>query len=138
MNIPVRDHVVILVHGIRDYALWQDAIRTELEDAGFKVELTNYERLNLIEFLEPTTILRRRAIAEVWEDIKTIRQNNRNALISVIAHSFGTYVIARLMQKNFDAVFHKVIASARRCRRRETRRRHDDRSPRRREENVGL
>jgi len=108
-NVPGRDHVVILVHGIRDYALWQDAIRTELESEGFKVELSNYERLNLVEFLEPSTILRRRAIAEVWEDIKTIRQNNRNALISVIAHSSGTYVIARLMQKNFDAVFHRVI-----------------------------
>jgi hypothetical protein len=60
-NVPVEDHVVILVHGIRDYALWQDAIRTELESEGFKVELSNYERLNLVEFLEPTTILRRRA-----------------------------------------------------------------------------
>jgi TIR domain len=44
-------HVIILVHGIRDFALWQAEIRPALEENGFKVEVTNYGRFNLLEFL---------------------------------------------------------------------------------------
>jgi hypothetical protein len=40
-------HVVVLVHGIRDFALWQTTVRTTLEEAGFKAEATNYGRFNL-------------------------------------------------------------------------------------------
>lgn len=44
----VKDQVVILVHGIRDFALWQTTIRSTLEQEGFKTEATNYGRFNLI------------------------------------------------------------------------------------------
>src|SRR5687767_6785504 len=68
--------VVILVHGIRDFALWQDTVRASLERAGFRVELTNYGRLNLVEFLLPIWFFRRRAIETVWRQIRIIKQNN--------------------------------------------------------------
>jgi hypothetical protein len=47
---PGEKHIVILVHGIRDYALWQTALSATLEADGFKVESTNYGRLNLFQF----------------------------------------------------------------------------------------
>jgi WD domain, G-beta repeat len=102
-------HVVILVHGIRDYALWQDSVRKTFENAGFKSESTNYGRFNLIEFLLPFSYFRTKAIDIVWRQIRIIKQNNEGALLSVVAHSFGTYVIARLMQETFDVKFHRVI-----------------------------
>jgi nucleoside phosphorylase len=104
-----RTHVVILVHGIRDFALWQTNVRDSLEKEGFKSESTNYGRFNLIEFLLPFSYFRRKAIDIVWRQIRIVKQNNEGALLSVIAHSFGTYVIARLMQDNFDIKFHRVI-----------------------------
>jgi hypothetical protein len=105
----VEKHVVILVHGIRDFARWQTNVRDSLENEGFKSESTNYGRFNLIEFLLPLSYFRKRAIAEVWKQIRIIKQNNPDALLSVIAHSFGTYVVAHLMQENFDIAFHRVI-----------------------------
>ena len=104
-----RTHVVILVHGIRDFALWQDTIRLALEEEQFKVEATNYGRLNLIEFLVPGSYFRNRAISTIWNQIQIIQQNNKNALVSVIAHSFGTFVIANLMKEKFNIEFHRVI-----------------------------
>jgi pimeloyl-ACP methyl ester carboxylesterase len=107
--VVAKPHVVILVHGIRDFALWQTTIRSTLEDAGFKTEATNYGRFNLVEFLAPISFFRRKAIEAVWNQIRIIKQNNEGALLSIIAHSFGTYVIAHLMQQKFDVKFHRVI-----------------------------
>jgi TIGR02594 family protein len=104
-----RPHVVLLVHGIRDHALWQNAVRRKLEDAGFIVEATNYGRFNLLQFLVPIPFFRRRAIESVWRQIRIVRQSNPDALISVIAHSFGTYIVANIIRNEFDVKFHRVI-----------------------------
>jgi pimeloyl-ACP methyl ester carboxylesterase len=102
-------HVVILVHGIRDFALWQAQIRPALEGEEFDVEVTNYGRFNLLEFLSPFPYFRRRAIATVWNQIRIIKQNYEGYRLSIIAHSFGTFVIAQLMKTEFDIKFHRVI-----------------------------
>ena len=102
-------HVVVLVHGIRDHALWQNQIGLKLSKEGFKVERTNYGRLNLIEFLTPIGYFRRRAVGSVWKQIRMVRQKYGVASISVIAHSFGTYVISRMMREEFDIKFNRVI-----------------------------
>jgi hypothetical protein len=102
-------HVVVLVHGIRDFALWQTNVRATLEKEGFKTEATNYGRLNLIQFLLPFSYFRKKATETVWKELRIIKQNNEASLLSIIAHSFGTYVVAHLMQENFDIKFHRVI-----------------------------
>jgi pimeloyl-ACP methyl ester carboxylesterase len=109
LNNAGQRHVVILVHGIRDFALWQSNIRSALEEEGFKSEPTNYGRFNLVQFLIPIPYFRNQAIDAVWNQIKIIKQNNDQALLSVVAHSFGTFVVARLIQKKFDIKFHRVI-----------------------------
>jgi hypothetical protein len=105
----MESQVVILVHGIRDYALWQNSIRATLERAGFKAEPTNYDRFNLLKFLLPIWFFRRQAIEEVWKQIRIIAQNNPNTPISVIAHSFGTFVVSHLLKEGFDLKFHRII-----------------------------
>jgi hypothetical protein len=109
INSVSTNHVVILVHGIRDFALWQTAIRSTLEEGGFRAEATNYGRFNLLEFLAPFSYFRKKAIDTVWNQIRIIKQNNEGALLSVVAHSFGTFVVSHLMQNNFDVRFHRVI-----------------------------
>lgn len=103
------EHVVLLVHGIRDHALWQSAVRNDLERAGFIVEATNYGRFNLLQFLLPIRFFRKRAIQSVWKQIRIVRQAHPSAAISVIAHSFGTYIIANIIRDEFEAKFHRVI-----------------------------
>jgi hypothetical protein len=55
-------HVVILVHGIRDFALWQETVGRSLSQNGFQLEFTNYGRFDLLRFLIPLQYFRRKAI----------------------------------------------------------------------------
>jgi pimeloyl-ACP methyl ester carboxylesterase len=103
-----RRQVVILVHGIRDFALWQPTLTHALEQHGFHVESINFGRMNLFAFLFPVPYFRGRALAEVAMQIRIIRQSNKDATLSVIAHSFGTFVISSLL-KQFDTTFSKII-----------------------------
>jgi hypothetical protein len=105
----IPKHVIILVHGIRDFALWQTNVRSALVEAGFTVEATNYGRFNLLQFLAPFPYFRRKAIDKVWNQIQIIQQHYPLAHLSVIAHSFGTFVIAQLMREKFNIKFHRVI-----------------------------
>jgi hypothetical protein len=72
-------HVVILVHGIRDYALWQDRIRGVLAEE-FTVESTNYGRFDLFRFLIPVRYFRDKAIENVWNQIRDIRKQYPDAI----------------------------------------------------------
>jgi TIR domain len=51
--------VVVLVHDIRDFALWQSKIRATLQKAGLVAEPTNYGRFSLFRFLAPVPFFRR-------------------------------------------------------------------------------
>lgn len=104
-----QKHVVILVHGIRDLALWQSSVRRQLEAAGLIVEMTNYGRFNLLQFLFPIGLFRKRAIESVWEQIRIVRKSHPGIPISVIAHSFGTYIIANIIRHEFDFRFNRVV-----------------------------
>jgi hypothetical protein len=105
---PDNLHVIILIHGIRDYALWQNEVRSALEN-DFLVENTNFGRFDLVRFLIPIPYFRNKAIKSVWDQIRDIRRLHPDAKFSYIAHSFGTYVLANIMKREFDFVGHKVI-----------------------------
>jgi hypothetical protein len=89
-----EDNVVILVHGIRDYALRQSAIRATLREAGFVVEPTNYGRFNIFQFLTPIPFFRRWAINQVREQIRIVKKRHPSTGLSIIARGLGTYVVA--------------------------------------------
>lgn len=101
--------VIILVHGIRDRALWQSQVRAALRQAGFEVCLTDFGRLDLFRFLVPGPFFRRSAINKVRVQINAVRVLYPECRLSVIAHSFGTYVISNVMMEEFAIVFHRVI-----------------------------
>ena len=109
MTEPHSKDVVILVHGIRDVARWELEIRATLENNGFGVEPTNYGRIDLVEFLLPVSYFRRRAISTIWTQIQHAQMLHPGADFSVIAHSFGTYVIAQLLKTKFNIKFRRVI-----------------------------
>jgi hypothetical protein len=103
-----RSQVIVLVHGIRDYALWQDKIRKVLSE-HFVVESTNYGRFDLFRFLIPIRYFRQRAIESVWNQIRDIRLQYPNSRISFIAHSFGTYIVANVLSSEFDFHAFRVV-----------------------------
>ena len=102
-------HVVILIHGIRDRALWQSDVFNVLEANGFDPRNTNYGRFGLIRFLMPVPFFRNWAIREVTKQIDAVYPGHPNAHVSIIAHSFGTYVFARILREAPRLRIHRVI-----------------------------
>ena len=104
-----KPHLVILVHGIRDIARWQSEVGRALESEGLLVEHTSYGRMNLVEFLLPVDVFRKRAVARVWTDIQHARMLHPEADVSIIAHSFGTYVVTRILKEEFALQLNHLI-----------------------------
>lgn len=103
------EHLVVLVHGINTNAQWFPIVRKSLEGAGFVAVPAGYGIYGVIRFLIPLAFLRRAAINRVSEKIRLARNYYKPKLISVIAHSFGTYVVAKIIAETFDIELNRVI-----------------------------
>jgi hypothetical protein len=103
------DHVIILVHGIRTYAPWQNTLRAHLEKNGTRVELTNYGCFDIFRFWVPIQSVRSSAIDRIWASHRDIRKLYPGAKLSFLAHSFGTYIVANILRREFDLHAHRVI-----------------------------
>ncbi len=102
-------HLVMLIHGIRTRANWYVRVSDELRNAGFKVELTNYGRFDLIRFLLPITFFKAAAASHIERDIRTAMATYNVERVSIIAHSFGTFIVTWLLENRFDINFRKII-----------------------------
>ena len=83
--------------------------------AGFAVAPTSYGKIGIPRFLLPFTWLRRKAIRRVASDIKTARvafervYGRRPSGMSVISHSFGTYVISRILRDHPEFEWKRIV-----------------------------
>lgn len=94
--------VVCLIHGIRTHADWYNEVRNTLIEAGFEVRLISYGRFDLFRFLFPFPLFRRKVQAEVLDQIRDVRMQFPDNPVSIIAHSFGTYVISQALKSGVD------------------------------------
>lgn len=107
-NIPEKaKRVVITIHGIRTRGEWQKSITSEIANAGFIPDPWDYGRFPLLKFLLPC--MRRKKIDWFRDQYFNCREKLRDTHPSVIAHSFGTYLVARAMQKYPEIVFDRII-----------------------------
>lgn len=103
------DHVILIIHGIRDRGGWQHMVSAELSDSTTIAIPIKYGRFDAMQFLfprlanliawvtnEPTPIVR------VEREMRTAIAQFKDAKISVIAHSFGTHLLSRLLQDQTD------------------------------------
>ena len=101
-------HLVILVHGINTFADWMPAMADTLESAGFLVSPTSFGDMRVSRFLLPIGRPRQQAIQRVLTNIRTAKELHKPDRISVITHSFGTYVVARILQRE-PWPWHRII-----------------------------
>jgi uncharacterized protein YecT (DUF1311 family) len=101
--------IVVLVHGIRTFAGWVPRVRKALEVEGFIVQPTNYEYFDAIRFLLPIPVLHRGPINKVWDSIRIIRQRYPGAKLNILAHSFGTFIVANILARDFAFTAHRVV-----------------------------
>ena len=103
----VQNTVVILIHGIRTRALWQGEVRESLQSAGLVAIPTNYKKFDVFRFLLPFKRTKQAPISRVEEDVRAVRRKFPGAHISILAHSFGTFIIGKLLgnpEHQFDRI----------------------------------
>ena len=112
---PNPEHLVILVHGINTWANWMSDVKRVLEDAGFAVAATSYGKFSVLLFLAPIPWARHFAIERVAADIRTAKRRYEKDTrtgpkrMSVISHSFGTYIVSRILTDKPEFKWHRII-----------------------------
>lgn len=119
-HLPERkepEQVVFLLHGIRTQAEWQEPIADALtRDSTIEAIPIRYGYLDVIRFLLPFKVSRLppvRRTATLMRDARDQRNRGRDPArqvkLSVIAHSFGTYVFGSILEREPDLYFHRAI-----------------------------
>jgi len=103
-----RNHYVIIVHGIRTQSEYQTKLANKLEEnPKIKAITLGYEFFDVIRFL---TIGRNGPINKITTDIRDVKTMDPSPeKISIIAHSFGTYIVSKILERNTDIDFHRII-----------------------------
>ncbi|WP_143748295.1 hypothetical protein [Mesorhizobium carmichaelinearum] len=65
--------------------------------------------MNIIEFLLPISYFRNKAKNAVLIQILHARLLHPDADVSIIAHSFGTFIISNILRDQFSIPFHRII-----------------------------
>lgn len=99
--------LVITLHGIRTFAPWQKHLADELGRAGFNTKSLQYGYFGGLKLIRPST--RRKQIEWFRDRYTDITSEYPGAVPSIIAHSFGSYIVTRALEV-FDGVkFDQVI-----------------------------
>lgn len=100
---PARHEVrelVVLIHGIRTDAVWEDLVAHKFRlITGLDVRPISYGYFDSFRFWVPF-LTRDAPLKRIERELRAIRESNPSIPISVIAHSFGTYVIVRILDDN--------------------------------------
>jgi hypothetical protein len=99
-----RPKLVISIYGILTRGAWQKKVNSELQSRGFRHELLDYGFF--MKLLMPWA----RAQKIDWFRVEYEKLVKEPAIIpSVIAHSFGTYIVANAIEKYAEIRFDRVI-----------------------------
>ena len=94
-----QKQIVVLIHGIRTQGEWHELVAPLLTRPGRQVLPIKYGFLNVLSFLIPFWT-RARPISKVLWRLNSAVAQNPDAELIVIAHSFGTYALARILREN--------------------------------------
>lgn len=105
---PKPEHFVVLIHGIRTHANWAEMVGgVLLQHAGARPIPLKYGFFDLLKFLCPIRT-RRAPVLRLLRELRDLRTLHRNARISAVAHSFGTFALMEAL-KEPDIHLHRVI-----------------------------
>lgn len=105
---PPKKHIVVLIHGIRTHAVWQERLAQQLaSEADIEAFPIGYGFFDIIKFWFPFWI-RQSPINRVLRELRTLRTKYRDADISVVAHSFGSYIMANILSEETDIQLHRL------------------------------
>lgn len=103
-----KQEIIVLVHGIRTHAEWQERLRDILERRSIKSVPIGYGFFDVLRFLCPIGT-RGGPQNRLERELRSIKSEHPNADISVVAHSFGTYLIAKILDDATDISLHRLV-----------------------------
>jgi hypothetical protein len=112
---PYDPPIVISVHGIRTAARWQKSLADLLSLYDIKHRAHDFGHYGLQRFVWQSS--RQRKINEFYDFYGDLVREQRvgvdpanyRSRPSIVAHSFGTYIVGHAMQKYSDVRFDKII-----------------------------
>ena len=105
---PAPKPIVISLHGIRTHGAWQKRIIPALAENDFIPVPLDFGFFRAIQLVIPS--MRDRKVEWLLtEYTKAIGNNRQTRPPSIIAHSLGTYLVARLMEKYELVRFDQII-----------------------------
>lgn len=108
-SLPVPKHIVVLLHGMNTNAEWQEALADAIRNcSNIEPLVVGYGNFNPIKFWFPF-VFRKGRIEKVATDLRGICQRNPGVQISIVAHSFGTYIISQILKKYPDVILHRIL-----------------------------
>lgn len=98
--VPSGRRVVALIHGIRTDGFWSDTVGPELTASDVDWVKVGFGVFDLARFLAPLPYFRTRVVRKVATALRHEMKARGIKRISVVAHSFGTYVISRILRSD--------------------------------------
>ena len=109
INLDVKQELVLLIHGIRTQAEWQDMVTDVLGTIPNAIIWPlKYEFFDAVRFWFPL-VTRDRPIREILWRIHEAKRRYPESRLSVIAHSFGTYATGMILMDNPDILLHRLV-----------------------------
>lgn len=104
-----RKHIVVLLHGMNTNAEWQEALAEPIRnETSIEPLVVGYGNFHPVKFWLPF-FFRPGRIKKVLTDLRSIRKRHPDADISVVAHSFGTYVMSKILATSVELKFHRIL-----------------------------
>ena len=101
--------ILVLIHGIRTDGAWQREVQQQFQGvANLQVHDLGYDVVTGMQLAGP---FRSGPVNKIVRDIRRLKDEEPLARISVIAHSFGTYIVSRILEDHPDISFEKIVLS---------------------------
>jgi pimeloyl-ACP methyl ester carboxylesterase len=103
-----RPRVVVTIHGIQTHGKWQKNITPYLASHGLVPYHIDFGWFSILKFFFPWT--RERQIRLIREELRNLVDKVRARRVSVIAHSFGTFIaMESLRRDNGGLLYDRVV-----------------------------
>lgn len=107
-HVQPKQHIVAMIHGINTHAEWQQELTNQLEaECGIKAIPIGYRKFRVFKFIFPL-YFRSVPVKLVSRKLRSLRNEYPDADISVIAHSFGTYILTKFLEEETDFKFYRI------------------------------
>jgi len=96
-----KPRLIVLIHGIRTHAAWQERLRSLIRqhDPTSKVVPLKYGYFDVLSFLCPL-FTRQGPLRRITAELRSAIANHQDHELVVIAHSFGTYLVAEAFRRD--------------------------------------